>query len=420
MKKRILLAACAWLLCLGHASADELVIGDVTVPQGGTAELTVGYGFTSTTDKVGFTFSVALPEGFSFATDEDGDPLYVKDATSIDKLNVVCAGEGNFAGQPANATATIKGTSGTLLTLTLKADAGLTVGSTYDVSVTKVTFQERVDGSVRDINLSDFAFTVTVGEPDDGRLKFDENATRLPTYTAGDKADVTVTRTIKGGEWSTLVLPFNLTRANATAVFGSDVQFAKFTGYTIDYGDDEENVTPLGITINLTDYAILARGNLAGGTPVLIKTSQDIAEIRLDGVTLTSDVNDAQGPDTDYDLPGTLTGSLVKSTIPADGLFLSGNQFWYSAGKTSVKAFRCWFELGAVLDKETDFGARVMLHFGNEETGVQEIVNLKSVNGECYDLLGRRVGAALNDKGEMRNDKVRKGLYIVNGKKVIK
>ena len=50
----------------------------------------------------------------------------------------------------------------------------------------------------------------------------------------------------------------NLTKANAAAVFGSDVQFAKFDGFEVDYGDDEENVIPLGITIFLLVCLILS------------------------------------------------------------------------------------------------------------------------------------------------------------------
>ena len=86
------------------SGSDDMVatfrvpIPDVTVPQGGTAELTVGYTFTSTTDKVGFTFSLGLPEGISLAKDADGDLLYTKDATSIGKLNIISAGEGNIGG----------------------------------------------------------------------------------------------------------------------------------------------------------------------------------------------------------------------------------------------------------------------------------------------------------------------------------
>ena len=164
-------------------------IPDVTVPQGGTAELTVGYTFTSTTDKVGFTFSLGLPDGISLAKDADGDLLYTKDATSIDKLNIISAGEGNIDGQPANENATIKGSSGTLLTLILVADASIEVGTTLTVPVTKATFQQRVNGSVSDINIEDFTFSIIVGEPDDGRIKFNETSATLPHYTAGQKGN---------------------------------------------------------------------------------------------------------------------------------------------------------------------------------------------------------------------------------------
>ena len=173
MKKNILFAACAWLLCQGHAIADEFVINDITIPQGGTADLTVGFSFTSTTTKVGFTFALGLPEGISLVKDADGDPVYEKDETSIAKLDIKTAGEGNFAGQPSNENAIIKGTSGTLLTLHFSADASLAVGSILVVDVTKATFQQKVEGSTTDINIPDFTFTVTIGAPADSRVTFD-------------------------------------------------------------------------------------------------------------------------------------------------------------------------------------------------------------------------------------------------------
>ena len=73
-----------------------------------------------------------------------------------------------------------------------------------------------------------------------------------------------------------------------------------------------------------------------------------------------------------------------------------------------MKGFRCWFELGAVLGKDTDFGARVMLNFVADDTeGITETVNSKSANSEYYDLQGRRVTAPS------------KGLYVKDGKTVI-
>ena len=407
MKQKLLYLLVAWFLCIGNAMADNIVINDVTVPKGGMVPLPVGYSFTSTTDKVGFTFCLELPTGLSLVLDSDDDPVYDKDA-SISKFNIIYT-EGNFAGQPSNATTTISGTSGTLLTLQLSADNSVETGSVQVVQVTKCTFQQREDGVVTDINIPDFSFNVIIGEADDGRIHFDETSASLPAYTAGEKGDVTMKRSIRAGQWSTIVLPFMLTKAKAEAAFGSDVQLAEFSGFEVDYGDDEENVTPLGITINFTNYAMSARKGMTGGKPFLIKTSQDIESFEADDVTLVGDITDVEKSD-EYETPGKFTGSFVKTKVPADGLFISDNKFWYSVGKTNIKAFRCWFELGAVLGSETDFGARVFLNVIDEEvTGIGKSPKTYAPTEpeqteKYYDLQGRRIA------------KPSKGLYIRKGR----
>ena len=220
-----------------------------------------------------------------------------------------------------------------------------------------------------------------------------------------------MTRSIKAGHWSTIVLPFTLTKAKAEAAFGADVQVAEFAGFETTYSD-EDDVTPDAITIKLTPLTMTARKGMTGGKPYMIKTSQDITTFQADDVTLADAVTDVQGAD-DFDTAGKLTGSLVATTIPADGLYVSDNKFWYSAGQTAVKAFRCWFELGAVLDQETDFGARVYLAFEDETTGIKAIGNFTiSQSDDFYDLSGRKIVKSSNGK-------MPKGLYIVNNKKVV-
>lgn len=404
----------AWLFCASQALADEIIIGDVTVSPGGSASLVIGYRFTSTVDKVGFTLALSLPEGISLLKDEDGDPVYVKDA-SISKFNPAFAGDGKIAFQPQNESATIRGMEGTLLTLTLIADNSLAAGSAHLVNVTKATFQQRVDGHVTDVYLDDFSFTVTIGAPDDGRIHFDETSSVLPEYTAGEKGDVTIQRSIKSGVWNTLVLPFNLTRGTATKLFGSDVQFAKFSGFDVDYGDDEENVIPLGITVKFSSYTIPARGNLAGGTPVLIRTSRDVTTIEADDVTLSSAVSDVVVRVTtdDYEKSGRFTATLVKTKVPADGLFVSDNKFWYSVGKTNIKGFRGWFELEEVVGKETDFGAKVRFVIDDVPTAI-EGMGADVQDGPVYTLQGMLVGENVDWNA------LPKGTYIVNGKKLFK
>ena len=184
---------------------------------------------------------------------------------------------------------------------------------------------------------------------------------------------------------------------------------AKFASFVVDYGDDEENVVPLGITLNFSNYTIPARSYLEGGTPILIKTSKDIIEpFEFDDVTLKDAIKDVDlvfKINDEYSLHGKFTGTLVKTVVPEDGLFINNNNFYYSTGKTNIKAFRGWFELDAVLDKETPFGVKMFID--GFETSVDG-VSIRDANGTIFDLSGRKV-----TKPQQR------GIYIVNGKKAI-
>ena len=384
---------------------DRFVINDITIPQGGTAELPIGFYFDSGTTYTGFMLNIGLPEGVTTIKDDYGLPIYDLNETNCFKLTIIPTANNGFGSLPQNPNAGINGTSGTLITITIVSDASLEVGSTLIAHVTDAMFTSKdANEQLASVVIPDFTFNITIGEPDDGRIKFDETTVKLPTYTVGEKGDVTLKRTIKANQWSTIVLPFNLTKANATAVFGSDVEFAKFSGFEVDYGDDEENVVPLGITINFSSYSIPVRGNLAGGTPVLIKTSKDINEIKLDQVTMTGGVLNEEKTD-EYGTPGKFTGTLIKTTVPANCLFLNSNKFYYSTGNTKIKGFRGWLELGAVLNQETDFGVKLVID--DSETTIEGL-SILDADGSLYDLSGRKVSKT----GKY-------GVYIVNGKKVI-
>ena len=404
MKKGLLLSACALVLSLSHASADEMTIGDITIPQGGTADLTVGYNFTSATDKVGFTFSIKLPEGLSYVKDEYGDPVFVKDETSISKMNIICVGEGNFAGQPANASATIKGTSGQLLTLTLAADASLAVGSTYTAQVTKATFQERVDGSVKDINIDDFTFTITIGEPADTRTVLDENSTTVPA--AATNVDVRVKRTIKAGEWSTICLPFAMSEAQVKETFGEDVDLADFDGTDPEFDGDD----CVGIRANFTSVNAIEANH-----PYIIKVSQPISEFTLDDVDIVADEDEAY---IEFDNGKTGSRRVVYSgfygtyhagtALDEFTLFLSDNKFWYSKGQTKMKAFRAYFEfLDVLTDVKNSSNVKLWVR-PDVEDGLPNLRVEEDLSSPAYNLAGQRVG-----KGY-------KGVVIENGRKIVK
>ncbi len=404
MKKKPLLMT-MFLTIVGMVSAQNtLVVNDFTLPQSG-GNITVTINLDEPNSYNSYGFEIVTPEGFSY-------PVNSEDLVPCE----LDGHAGNMAaahfddGERVLKVSFIQSSGFENQTLSIRIPLEATtenVGTIHEFTVREIFF---ITTTFTKVSLNGaVTFDVTVGEPDDGRIHFNETSATLPTYTAGEKGNVSMTRTIKANEWSTLVLPFNLTKANANAIFGNDVQFAMFNGYAIDYGDDEENVTPLGITINFISYTIPARGNLAGGTPVLIKTTKAITDtIKIDNVTLTEGVKEVIKNDSDYSFPGIFKSTLVKTKVPADGLFLSDNKFWYSNGKTTIKAFRGWFELGAVLDKETDFGVKMYVMVDDDPTMVEGI-STDVPQGAIYDLSGRKL------------EKVpQKGIYLINGKKILK
>ena len=130
-------------------------------------------------------------------------------------------------------------------------------------------------------------------------------------------------------------------------------------------------------------------------------------------MTMVGTVTDVQKTD-EFDTSGKFTGSLVKTVVPADGVFIADNKFWYSTGDTNTKAFRGWFELGAVLDKETDFGAKIGILIDDVPTSIDGTpFGIVRQQGDVYTIDGLYVGR------DIPTNRLKKGIYIVNGNKVI-
>ena len=403
----VALISLLWTIC-AKANDNTFVVNSVEIPQGGSVKMEVGLNIPSyENDCCGFQFMLFLPTGVTASnlevTDRVPSGWTANMSSKADYYQILVYNSDETR---------ILDINGTIAKITLTAGEGLFQGDniTANLKTCKITTSR---GSSELLN-EDLAFNITIVEPDDGRVKFNEVSTSLPSYTAGDKADVTMTRTIKKDSWSTIVLPFTLTKAKAEAAFGSDVKLAEFSSFEVDYGEDEDNVVPLAITINFTTYTMNAKKPMTGGKPFLIKTSSDIESFQADDVTLFNAVTDVAKTD-EFDTGGKFTGSLVKTVVPADGLFISGNQFWYSTGETNIKAFRGWFELGAVLDKDTDFGAKIGFFVDEQPTSVDGIGidGNQHLNGAVYTVGGQLVGK------DVRMNQLKKGVYIKDGRKFV-
>lgn len=227
-------------------------------------------------------------------------------------------------------------------------------------------------------------------------LVLDETSTVAPVAATG--VNVKVKRTINANEWSTICLPFAMSEEQVKAAFGNDVELKNFSSWSSETNIDDEIVS---INVGFTSVSAIEANH-----PYVIKVSTAISEFTVDGVDI--DPADAEVVVGKGKTKGTFYGNYVAGTeVPEENLFISGNKFYYSTGSTTIKAFRGYFELKDVLDSYYDEApSRVVFDFG-DVTGIQKISAQGQNDRIYYDLSGRRV------------EKPSKGVFIVNGKKVI-
>lgn len=404
MKKFLL----SLIALLGVVSANAQTTADVSgsdnaiFAEGGTYpvgnEILVPIKIKNGIDAQACTFYVTLQDGLSFAEDTE-------DATSImctvpNSNHTVMSNINN--GMIALYSAKNSELPESFLLLHLVTDESVAPGE-YTIKIHDMRISNGDNG--KEIAVED-EFVSTILLTSD--LVLDEASESFPVVDYTGK--VLVKRTIKANQWSTIVLPFSLTQAKAKLAFGDNVKLATFSGFETEY-ENEESVVPISITVNFAEYAMTVRKGMIACTPYLIKVEDDIETFTADGITIANpSVLNQSGKDAD-EVTGIFTGSFAKAVVPEDGLFISGEKFYYSVGKTNIKGFRGWFELGAVLDKETQFGVKLNVLVDGEETAIDDI-RVVDTKGAVYTIDGKFIGRDVDLK------KLQKGIYVVDGKKV--
>ena len=105
-----------------------------------------------------------------------------------------------------------------------------------------------------------------------------------------------------------------------------------------------------------------------------------------------------------------MKGTYITTTLATYSLFLSDNAFWYSKGKTTMKAFRAYFVLDDILAEVESAEAKIRFVVDEEPTAIEGIAT-PDVTGEVFTLQGISLG--VQDVQSLP-----KGIYIIGGKKV--
>ncbi len=398
--KKIVLGVLALFCFATIAWADGLTVATVSIQPGKTAPVQVVLNNSGESYRA-VLFTLTLPAGITIVKDEYDEPVVTADdailATGYSATsNQLTDNTYRFAVVSTSGNKNIPEECGPLFTFTLEAAATLATGTDLTATLSEIKL---TDAWAVDHDTDDATFTITTN---DGRITLDENSTIVPEASE-ENVNVRVLRTINANEWSTLVLPFDMTEEQVIEIFGNDVELAEFISY--DVNDDATE-----ITVEFED-ADLTKGFFAN-YPYIIKTSEDITEFTVNGVNIAPDEKNAvaeyaEGRGKNRHVYGTFIGTYhAETVVPSQSLFLSDNKFWYSKGLTKMKAYRAYFTFEDVLPSVENVGSRISFSI-NEATGIRDNNREEINNNRYYDLQGRRV------------KKPGKGLYIRNGKKEI-
>ena len=404
MKQKLISLCAVALMFVAQAKAGvALTIPDVNIVPGGIANVVI-YFDLGTQAYTAFQFDIAYPEGISSVSDDEGNPSFIKGDAYSDAHNVssIHTSKGLDRFQCFSvASIPLVAQNGTLLILPIKAQKTLTEG-TYQATISPIEF---VQTDATPDRPEAITFNITV----DKNVVLDETSVVLPVSASG--VNVQVKRTIDANEWSTICLPFSMQEAQVKACFGDDVQLCDFTGTETDFDGNDKVVK---ITVNFDDVKTIAANH-----PYIINVSQPVTEFSVEGVDIDPNEDDAF---VEFDNGKTGSRRVVYSgfygtyhagtTLEKYSLFLDENLFWYSMGKTKMKAFRAYFNFLDVLTEIEEAGARVNLRVNNDVTGIREI-DARQLKGSDYsstivNLAGQHVGLGY------------KGIVIVNGKKQLK
>ena len=398
MKQKILLLCVALFTSVARSfSGVTVTVPEVNITPGGTAYVLINADF-GTQPYTAYQFDIAYPEGITAETDNDGNPTFAKGPMYVDEKHLVSSGfspAGLSRFQCFSTTSdALTAQSGTLLVLTVKAKAGMAMG-TYQATIDPIEFVQTDATPDRPDALT---FNIVVSR----QVVLDEESPLAPT--AASNVNVTVKRTINANSWSTICLPFAMSEAQCKVAFGNDVQIGDFVSTDPEY-DDDDNV--IAIKVKFSKATAIEANH-----PYIIRVSESVNEFTVDGVNVSPNESEAlverdngkSGSRKVY--YGGFYGTYHHpTTLEALSLFLNGNKFWYSKGLTQMKGYRAYFKLTDKLSDVENASSRItMLHDG---TTVISTITATVDDGESYTLSGRRIETPT------------KGLYIKRGKKVI-
>ena len=195
---------------------------------------------------------------------------------------------------------------------------------------------------------------------------------------------VILARTLKGGQWNGFSAPFGFTVAGSPIEGASVMQFSSVTDNVISFTNATE---------------------IVAGEPYLIKPITDVVNPTFHDVNVSNPQETIHG-NGDYKF----AAHLYHTSLPTDGSVAYISTIDSSIKKLTtggLKGMRSYFQIPAGSDTRA-----LVLKFNGEDTAIMEIAG-NVTDGTIYNTAGQRVGSGHVSPRH-------KGIFIVNGKKVVR
>lgn len=214
-------------------------------------------------------------------------------------------------------------------------------------------------------------------------------------------ADVTLQRKLVAEKWNTFCVPFALTAEQVEANKLGEVR--RLSGM---------QASGEGITLDFDKVDAVE-----AGVPYLVKPEEVVTEIKADGVMVS-----AKQPEAFPMNLVSMTGNYGATHVPQGAYFINDDMFYLAdqADKVSLKGFRAYINV----DSESPVVGvnRLLIDIDGSVTSVGEVLDNTAEDGgkmvDVFTLSGVKVKVGVKKTEALSG--LERGIYIVDGKKVIK
>lgn len=199
-----------------------------------------------------------------------------------------------------------------------------------------------------------------------------------------------------GYELSSTVYDSEGVAANQTVSAGSNGVATYSSAYPLDFSS----------TTTITAYTVSSLSPTAATLTEVKKAIPAETGLIIMGA---NDASEDISPSVISESVGTnfLQASVTGTTVAADYAYVLSAGAFHPADAGTIPANRAYLLQSDIVNAGGGHARSLSLTFGDEETGISQVSNDQWIMGNYYDFSGRRVAQPT------------KGLYIVNGKKVI-